>query len=200
MNVSPLFSIPLAISTLDRELTKKEADFIIIQDRYKTTGNKTTYKKNILDEPTLFVLRDFIEQELKTYSDSVMCYQDIELYITQSWLNYNDPKEYHHQHYHANSIVSGVFYIAVNPEDKIQFYDRKPKDMLIFNRSSYNQYNSLNWWWPVAVNQLFLFPSNMEHGVPSIEGAEQMRISLSFNTFFRGKVGTKDEATLLELQ
>jgi hypothetical protein len=40
----------------------------------------------------------------------------------------------------------------------------------------------------------------MEHGVPSIENAEQMRISLSFNTFFRGRVGTKDEATLLELQ
>jgi len=200
MNVSPLFSIPLAVSSLERKISKKEADFILTQDRYKTVGNKSTYNKNILNEPELFLLRDFIEQELKTYSDTVMCYKDIELYITQSWLNYNDPKEFHHQHYHANSIVSGVFYIAVNTEDKIQFYDRKPKDVLIFNRSSYNQYNSLHWWWPVAVNQLFLFPSNMEHGVPSIEGAEQTRISLSFNTFFRGKVGTKDEATLLELQ
>ena len=200
MNVSPLFSIPLAVSSLERKISKKEADFILTQDRYKTVGNKSTYNKNILNEPELFLLRDFIEQELKTYSDTVMCYKDIELYITQSWLNYYDPKEFHHQHYHANSIVSGVFYIAVNTEDKIQFYDRKPKDMLVFNRSSYNQYNSLHWWWPVAVNQLFLFPSNMEHGVPSIENAEQMRISLSFNTFFRGRVGTKDEATLLELQ
>ena len=59
--------------------------------------------------------------------------------------------------------------------------------------------NSIHWWWPVKAKELFLFPSNMEHGVPSIQDAEQMRISLSFNTFFRGKAGTKEEATLLEL-
>ena len=100
MNTVPLFSIPLAISTLDREITKKEADFILTQDRYKTIGNKSTHNKNVLDEPDLFMLRDFIEQEIKTFSETVMCYKDIELYITQSWINYNDPKEFHHQHYH----------------------------------------------------------------------------------------------------
>lgn len=200
MNTVPLFSIPLSISSLDRELTRKEVEYILTQDRYKTIGNKSTHNKNVLDEPDLFMLRDFIEQEIKTFSETVMCYKDIELYITQSWINYNDPKEFHHQHYHANSIVSGVFYITVNQNDKIQFYDRKPKDMLMFNRSSYNQYNSIHWWWPVKEKELFLFPSNMEHGVPTIQDAEQMRISLSFNTFFRGKAGTKDEATLLELQ
>ena len=200
MNIAPLFSTPLAISSLDRELTKKEADFIMSQERHKMVGNKSTRDKDVLNEPELFMLREFIEQELKTYSDSVMCYTDIELYITQSWINYNEPKEFHHQHYHANSIVSGVFYIATNADDKIQFHDRKPKDMLIFNRSSYNQYNAVTWWWPVKAKELFLFPSNMEHGVPSIQNAEQTRISLSFNTFFRGKVGSKDQATLLELQ
>jgi uncharacterized protein (TIGR02466 family) len=199
MNIAPLFSTPLAISTLDRELTKKEADFIVTQDRYKIVGNKMTRNKNILDEPELFVLREFIEQELKVFSDTIMCYQDIELYITQSWINYNEPKEFHHKHYHANSIVSGVFYIAVNPEDKIQFFDRKPKDMLIFNISSFNQYNSLTWSYPVEAKQLFLFPSNMDHSVPPIENAEQTRISLSFNTFFRGTVGTHNNSTLLEL-
>jgi len=199
-SIIPLFSSPLTISTLDRDLTRKENDFITTQDRHRSTGNSSTLKKNVLDDPALVVLRDFIEKELKAYSEDVMCYKDIELYITQSWINYTELNEFHHQHTHSNSIVSGVFYVTVNPEDKIQFYDRKPKDILVFNKNSFNQYNSTQWWWPVAVKQLFLFPSNLEHGVPVIENAEQTRISLSFNTFFRGKVGTYEESTLLELQ
>lgn len=200
MRVESLFSVPLVISSLDRDITKNETDFILSQDNYQNQGNKTTYNKQILNAPELCLLKDFIEQEIKTYSDAVMCYTDIELYITQSWINYNNPKEFHHQHYHANSIVSGVFYIATNPDDNIRFFDRKPKDALMFNRSSYNQYNSVHWWWSVKAKELFLFPSSMEHGVPAIENAEHPRISLSFNTFFRGKAGTYDEATLLELQ
>lgn len=199
MNVIPLFPIPLGISSLDRKLTFKEVDFILTQDRYKTIGNKSTNNKQILDEPELFLIRDFIEQNLKKFLDEVLCYKDVELYITQSWINYNDPTEFHHMHYHANSIVSGVFYICTNPNDRIKFYDRKPKDMVVFNRSSFNQFNSTDWWWPAKENELFLFPSNMEHSVPAMQDSEQMRISLSFNTFFKGKVGLHDEATLLEL-
>ena len=199
MNTASLFPTPLSISSLEREITKGETDFIMSQKRYKMLGNNSSQGRNVLDEPELLVLRDFIERELKLFSESVMCYTDIELYITQSWINYNEPKEFHHQHYHGNSIVSGVFYIATNADDRIQFYDRKPKDMLVFNRSSHNLYNSVSWWWPVKTKDLFLFPSNMEHGVPSIENAEQTRISLSFNTFFRGKAGNKEDATLLEL-
>ena len=98
MRTESLFSVPLAISVLDRELTEKETDFIVLQDNYQNQGNKTTYNKQVLNAPELCLLKDFIEQEIKTYSDSVMCYTDIELYITQSWINYNNPKEFHHQH------------------------------------------------------------------------------------------------------
>jgi hypothetical protein len=43
--------------------------------------------------------------------------------LTQSWLNYTKPGQFHHKHAHPNSFISGVLYMkAARQRDKIYFY------------------------------------------------------------------------------
>jgi hypothetical protein len=47
---------------------------------------------------------------------------NIELYITQSWLNYTEENQYHHRHEHPNSVVSGVLYFDSDKKDMIKYF------------------------------------------------------------------------------
>ena len=63
---------------------------------------------------------------IKDYFNKVLSITDeVTPYITQSWLNYTETKQFHHRHEHPNSIVSGVFYINCHEEfDKIKFFKK----------------------------------------------------------------------------
>ena len=54
-----------------------------------------------------------------------------------------------------------------------------------------NEFNSLEMSVSVGTNDVVLFPSNMLHRVPETTNPD-MRISLAFNSFFRGKIGNVD--------
>ena len=47
--------------------------------------------------------------------------EELDFYITQSWINITKPDEFHHEHFHTNSIISGVFYISTEEDDAITF-------------------------------------------------------------------------------
>ena len=54
-------------------------------------------------------INKFIEKCLNNFYQSVFSPRDdVEIYITQSWLNYTEPGQFHHKHAHPNSFVSGV--------------------------------------------------------------------------------------------
>ena len=56
-------------------------------------------------------IKKFLNQCCKDYLDKIICPKnDIDLYITQSWLNYTKENQYHHKHEHPNSVISGVLY------------------------------------------------------------------------------------------
>ncbi len=66
------------------------------------------------------------------------------------------------------------------------------------NSDKYNFYNSSSWWFPVEIGQLIMFPSSTTHQVDNKKGSNT-RISLAFNTFYKGSLGVNRELTELKL-
>ena len=159
-------------------------------------GNYTTNDRNILQHPEFKKIKKFIQTNIKTYSDEILSLQNSELYITQSWLNFSGNQQGHHTHSHPNSIVSGVFYFESDENDKIKFhrsYDSDP-----FPKTEYDILNSETWWFPATKGKLILFSSKTVHSV-DIRESNVPRISLSFNTYFKGQIGHPSHLNYLKL-
>ena len=192
-----IFPCPVYIVKRDSNLTskeEKEIEDIFKEGIGKNTGNSQSENSYIFDTK-LKNIKQFCEQQLKIYVEQVINpIQELDFYITQSWLNITKPGERHHVHSHGNSIISGVFYISTVEDDSIMFSDpnQRIKEMLkVDEPKEYNIWNSLSWYIPSITNELIIFPSWLEHGVDTNEKATTDRISLSFNTFVGGTLGNR---------
>jgi uncharacterized protein (TIGR02466 family) len=200
MNVHNLFPTPVAYFDLGRELTDGETEFLMGQEQRPNQGNMTSKDNFVLRHKAMTGLRQFIEDSMAEYFAATANPKgNVHLRITQSWLNYTEPGQYHHKHAHPNSLVSGVFYVKANPEtDKIYFY-RDGYQQIKLPPKDWNLYNSESWWLSVGTGQLVLFPSSLTHMVETVTG-DDTRISLAFNTFPVGNVGDELNLTGLNLE
>jgi len=192
-----IFPCPVYIIKRDSDLTPIEENEIeqIVKDGMRpNVGNTISINSNIFNDK-LKNLKQFCEQHLNIYVKEVINpKEEQDFYITQSWLNITKSGEYHHDHSHQNSIVSGVFYVSTEEEDQIRFTDlnNKIKSLLKIKQKEWNLWNSAHWFFPSITNELLLFPSWLDHAV--IERNKQAttdRISISFNTFVKGTLGSQ---------
>ena len=197
MVINNLFPTPVGSFELGRDLSKLEQKFLFNLETRPNQGNVTSTNNYVLRDNRLSSLRLFLNNSLQEYFQATMSPQDnVKLEITQSWINYTKTGQYHHKHTHPNSIISGVFYIQASKEiDKLFFYNESYQQIKIVPKE-FHVYNSESWWLPVETGQLLLFPSSLTHMVATTSG-EDDRISLSFNTFYKGKLG--DEVALTGL-
>ena len=70
--------------------------------------------------------------------------------------------------------------------------------MIDVEAKEWNVSNSKSWWFEVGIGKLVMFPSSLTHMVQTVDH-EETRISLSFNTFLKGKLGVTDSLTELIL-
>ena len=198
MDVFHLFPTAVAKFDLGREFSAEELDFVGSQETHKNMGNTTSNNRYVLRDDTMAKLREFTEASVNEYLQSIYAPKhDVSLRITQSWLNYTKPGEFHHKHAHPNSFVSGVLYIKASSErDKIYFY-KDGYEQIKLPVDQFNLFNSTSWWLPVETGRLMLFPSNLTHMVETVK--EEDRISLSFNTFPVGYVGEEETLTALHV-
>ena len=203
--VHGVFPCPVSITKRDTNLSpeeEKEIEDIFEEGMHKNEGNSTSNNYFIFNTKLNFLKR-FCEEQLKIYVKTVINPKEkLDFYITQSWLNITKPGESHHNHSHANSIVSGVFYVSTEEDDNIKFTDpnNRAKGILKFEPEEYNIWNSDTWFFPVNTNELLIFPSWLVHQVDPNEKATTDRISLSFNTFAKGIFGDTKNLTELILR
>lgn len=200
-SINSVFPIPVYITHIDRKLSNKELSFVKKQKKHckNNEGNINTTDNYILNKPEFKKIKKFLESCCEDYLQKVVCPKNnIKLYITQSWLNYTEEKQFHHRHEHPNSVISGVFYFNSDKQnDSIRFFNLEYKQISPkINDNKYNLWNSTSWRFPVETGQLIMFPSSTTHQV-DIKKGSNTRISLSFNTFYKGTIG--DNKTLTEL-
>lgn len=139
--------------------------------------------------PEFKELKEFIDKCIKHYLIKV-CGSHHEVQITQSWINILKKWSGHPSHIHANSYLSGVFYLDVDPENgnpieferldeyfSLKLGDEGHDDPRKHYKHIYPniKVNAMN-------GHLLLFPSTLRHRV-GINELDDARISLSFNTF-----------------
>jgi len=203
MKIYQLFPEPVCTCSLERKLTKEELKIIneYKKETHKNDGNITSNNNYVLENKTLKNLKKDLHTKVMDYFDKVICTDNlITPYITQSWINYTQSDQFHHQHNHPNSYASGVFYISADKEvDSITFYKPNVEDRIKLHVIKHNPFNSTTLRFPVETGNVFLFPSRLVHGVDRKKGTNT-RISLSFNVFFKGTIGDNKSLTELVLE
>lgn len=102
---------------------------------------------------------------------------------SNAWININPPYSFNNPHTHPGSAISAVYYIKVPKNSGNIVFKRPEKFVGYLDENSFHTYNSFNAYAQNFVpkeNQLFLFPSWMEHEVGQ-NLSKQDRISLAIN-------------------
>ena len=193
--IHSIFPTPIYTTKIDRGFTKQELQFVKEQKKHcsNNEGNINTKDNYVLNRKEFKNIKKFLDKHCKDYLEKIICPKNnIDLYITQSWLNYTEANQYHHKHAHPNSVISGVFYFDSDKEnDKILFSSSKSYEQIkpVIDKTKYNIWNSETWFFPVETGDLFMFPSSTTHQVETKQGSNT-RISLAFNTFYKGTIGS----------
>ena len=196
-----LFPIPLLVCPYPFGY-EKELEWIKNQECNRKNDTQTNHYNRqskdtfILDNPELSKIRTFIETKLNQYISKVYNSPD-KLVITQSWLNKSGKGESHHLHHHPNSMISGVWYPAIHEKlPPIEFHNPGGDRDVALKIGEHNNFNSETFLLPLKAGELIIFPSNLYHKVPPNKSDEE-RISLSFNTWPKGSMGSIDKLTYL---
>jgi uncharacterized protein (TIGR02466 family) len=204
-----LFPTPVTMTNIGRDFTEDElqlckTDISIFKDEENGMQNHQSQDFYLFDNfVELKNIKNFCEHQLEQYLKDIEGV-DIDLAtlrITQSWLNKNKPQEFHPQHLHPNSYLSGVFYINCLPNDGINFTNRTlgNYNSIKFPVKKNTAWNTEGAMINIKEGDLILFPSWMPHYVGVNETKDKERISLSFNTFPIGELGNKIQRTHLKL-
>ena len=201
MSIIGLFPTALGVYKLNRSLYPEEINFTLqcFNGKIFTGTNSISNDTFILNYKAMSSIRAFIENSIDQYLNEVDPFpSNTSLYITQSWFTFTEKEQYHHIHNHPNSYLSGVLYFNVDPDSgKIFFKNPKIRELLI-EKSRYTQFNSEEWSITPEVGTLLLFPSYIEHYVKDYQGSNP-RVSLAFNTFIKGQLGSERALTDLKL-
>ena len=196
MNLELLFPTPVAF--FDLQVTEEERSFLLNQERRPNEGNQSSVDNYLLRRPEMKALAAEVEAKVMEYAKEVWK-AEVKPFVTQSWVNWTKPGQYHHKHSHPNSLYSGVLYIDVEDNrDRITFY-QSGYQQLKPTYSEWNRWNSESWWLPIKRDQMVIFPSSLTHMVETVPGEVigKERVSLAFNTFAK-QIG--DNKSLTELK
>ena len=167
----------------------KEVAFNLIPEDAEIGLVQTKESKVLHNVPEFKELKEFIDKCIKYYVKEI-CGSNHEVEITQSWVNFLKRYYGHPIHTHANSYLSGVFYLDVDDEQgsPIEFERSDNYFPLKLGDEGFNNPNHhYKHIFPKMVcsaknGHLLLFPSTLKHSV-SINELTDARVSLSFNTF-----------------
>jgi hypothetical protein len=145
--------------------------------------------KNIFDKfPSEFV--KLVEHESEEFLKNTFPLSfDFNLKISESWANKMSPGDAHPWHEHPFSVISGIIFLDDTEEnlnlqfknninDHIPPYSLLNLDYFVSLRDLVNEDKTLK-------HHLILFYSNISHCVTEIT---KPRTTISFNTFWKGKV------------
>lgn len=198
--IRSIFSTALYITEIGRQFSKQENNYFCQNPNNLLInyGNRNTKNRYVLNTKTLKSLKQTLETYLNNYFTDVLKIKNTATpYITQSWLNYTNKGEFHHEHSHPNSYLSGVLYINTTENDCITFH-KQEYEQIQLGIKEYNTFNSSTWRVPVREGMIIIFPSNLKHSVDKIK-EDKTRISLSFNSFIKGTLGDQKNLTELKL-
>lgn len=202
--VNPLFAVPLYMTNLGH-VPQDVVDFIKNIEFERTPGNNNFYSVNkyVLDLPELKILKNMIMDNVNFFVYEFLdVKKNMKFQMENSWVNKHHRGDASPEHYHGNSLISGVYYLDTdNDSGAISFFKDKTHYNLWtetvrvdFNYQDTEQNLTSNFYNAQSVqfnpnkNDLVLFPSLLNHEVAP-NNSNIVRYSLAFNVFPRGTAG-----------
>ena len=195
--VTPAFAIPLyksRINPIDPITFNRLLNFEweTVEGSYT---HKETAERHILNRPEFAKLKKEVMDHVNTYLYEVIGVDNtLDWYMTTSWVNKAEPGEYHGAHFHSNALVSGVFYLKVNPKSGAICFHKAVDHINVFPNlicveyGPQTDYNAKTLATTPNQYDILLFPSILTHSVLANESQED-RYSLAFNVFCKGTIG-----------
>lgn len=140
--------------------------------------------------------RKQIEEHISYYVHTVLQIQNnrYKFPIQKSWVNKHTQGDEAHTHFHANSLISGVYYLSAPPNSGDIAFHRHTNhnnflsDTFAFETNKVNERNTHKYKITPKDGTLLLFPSHVRHAV-EINNTWEVRYSLAFNVWVRGEFG-----------
>lgn len=191
---------PTSIYQSDKfNLNNKQQEYLSSKEIINNQNNLRSKDSFVLNNIIMQSFNDWIYKQINQYAFNYLKIKDnIEFCITQSWLNYSKQNQSHHRHYHDNSIISGIYYIQGKNTPTIFYIDNEKKFPLAFQYKEITDQNTETYYINNISKTLVLFPSYLHHDVAQNLNKED-RITLSFNTWVKGDIGSKDNLSFLKI-
>lgn len=198
-SIISMMAVPLGNYKYPLKIENDTLDFIKNLEQKRNFNNVLSASNRVLENEKLENIRSFIDFCTNDFFKKVYVpLNDAKLRITDSWFNYSFSGQNHHMHNHPNSILSGVFYVDVNENDSISFFNVNLDRTIKIETEKFNEYNYDTYVLNIENNRLVLFPSYVWHyTLPNMYN--KTRISLSFNTFISGVIDKSDGLTSLTI-
>ena len=201
----PLFAKPIYISQLSIDSNVqnyvKELDYHVMEANSGQLSNDTY----VLEHPELSSLKNIIKDNIKTYAHEILqVHDDIEFYITNSWVTLHCEGDYSPPHLHTNSLLSGTLYINIPKDDDSVFQIHAPETHKIFSLFNPKIKNFNSWNSKVAsikpeTGLITLFPSDLMHSTTVMNSESDIRYCLAFNIFIKGEISDAGSLNNLKL-
>ena len=184
---------------------KQEWKDAVINTEYERTHiNNSDISKDRYLLNTIPDLKQDIENHCERFVRKYLTVKDnAQFYLQNSWCNIHGPEESSQIHFHASSLLSGVYY-PILPKDsgdimfhKTDIYTNLFHHTIRFEFTEPNDVNSETYVVKLKEGSIVLFPSHLNHSVMKNKTNEN-RYSIAFNFFIKGKLGKEEYQ--LELQ
>jgi hypothetical protein len=193
-NIVPLFAVPVFqdsfnISSADRDFCSKltmELDEI---------GNfDLSVESRVINLPQLADLKSAAQDAMDVYTREVLhILEPARLEITTSWYTKVTDRSIVLNHFHSHSLFTGVIVFDASPGSRLILSVEAPPivpKMFDFNYGEYNIFNSKTWWLDLEPNNIYIFPSTVNHLAKLSEENTSMNL-IAFDTFVNGRIGEK---------
>jgi uncharacterized protein (TIGR02466 family) len=190
--IIPAFPTPISVGEINISGENKEK--IIGLDFFRLSANNGDMSKDkyVLDRPELSeVKREVISHVNGFVRNALRVTPEIEFNITNSWVMRHHRGDWAPRHFHNNSLISGIVYIKCDELSGDLILTRSSTHINLFpptfqfKFTENNLFNSGYWEFTPKENQIFLFPSHLDHEVkPS--NSDRERICVAFNVWIKG--------------
>jgi len=194
--VFSLFPTPLYANTFEGDTSEVVEYFDTIEmDNPNPPYGVLSKNSYVLDNPICENLTKWIKKCFTDFATHVMRYDFQEISLSQSWLTFKEPGQFHKAHTHPNSLLGGVFYYDHEPGDASIVFSKEigsinrpyiePKLLPDFQEHLYSQEEI---YFTPEKNTLIIFPSYLTHGVPP-NNTNKTRKALGVNAITKGTLG-----------
>lgn len=189
IHINNLFPIP--VMRVERFLEDCEIQKLV--DNLRNTKQEKNARTDLLSHTDVIhpkahpLFRSLTERSQEYLRDFgfLLFGENLKWHIKEMWMNFLATGGHQAMHSHANSFISGVFYLTDSHlSAKTVFHNTMGARQFVFSNnhaeSANTPYNSDRWAaTDMKCGDLLLFPSYMLHAVPRNEGEE--RITVAFN-------------------